>query len=157
VPTTSQSPMGSISQPFWAATKHCRPAATPACFSGSGSGRFPWLFFFAATESLSVFLSLIFCAQVLFNGLHSFWGNYLPGVYPTYLRGTGESFAMNIGGRILGVSAALATTQLSNIMPGGSAATRLSYSAGTTVVLAIAVFLMMSFRLPEPRSDQLPD
>ena len=36
----------------------------------------------------------------------SFWGNYLPLVYPTYLRGTGESFAANIGGRMLGTSAA---------------------------------------------------
>ena len=31
----------------------------------------------------------------------SFWGNYLPRVYPTYLRGTGESFAANVGGRML--------------------------------------------------------
>jgi len=40
----------------------------------------------------------------------SYWGNYLPRVYPTYLRGTGESFAANIGGRMLGTSAALLTT-----------------------------------------------
>ena len=32
----------------------------------------------------------------------SFWGNYLPRVYPTHLRGTGESFAANVGGRMLG-------------------------------------------------------
>ena len=37
----------------------------------------------------------------------SFWGNYLPRVYPTYLRGTGESFAANVGGRMIGTSAAL--------------------------------------------------
>ena len=42
----------------------------------------------------------------------SFWGNYLPRVYPTYLRGTGESFAANVGGRMIGTSAALLTTQL---------------------------------------------
>src|SRR5262249_47996025 len=27
----------------------------------------------------------------------SFWGNYLPRMYPVYLRGTGESFAANVG------------------------------------------------------------
>ena len=32
----------------------------------------------------------------------SFWGNYLPRVYPTHLRGTGEGFAANIGGRMIG-------------------------------------------------------
>lgn len=117
----------------------------------------PWLFFFAATDGLAVFMPGVFCAQALFNGLHSFWGNYLPRVYPTNLRGTGESFAMNIGGRVIGVFAALLTTQLSNVMPGGGAATRLAYSAGTTVVLALAVLLVASFWLPEPRSDQLPD
>ncbi len=40
----------------------------------------------------------------------SFWGNYLPTLYPTHLRGTGESFAANVGGRMLGTSAALITT-----------------------------------------------
>src|SRR5262249_19883474 len=34
----------------------------------------------------------------------SFWGNYLPRVYPVHLRGTGESFAANIGGRLIGTS-----------------------------------------------------
>jgi MFS family permease len=118
---------------------------------------FPLLFFFAATHGLALFMSGVFCAQALFNGLHSFWGNYLPRAFPTYLRGTGESFAMNVGGRVIGVLAALSTTQLSNVMPGGGAATRLAYSAGTTVTLVLAVFLIASFWLPEPRSDQLPD
>jgi MFS family permease len=118
---------------------------------------FPALFFFAAHDSLTLFMAGIFCAQALFNGLHSFWGNYLPRAFPTYLRGTGEGFAMNIGGRMMGVFAVLLTTQLSNVMPGDGAASRLAYSAGTTVTLALVVFLVASYWLPEPRSDQLPD
>jgi MFS family permease len=47
----------------------------------------------------------------------SFWGNYLPLVYPVHLRGTGESFAANIGGRILGTSAAWLTFTLSAATP----------------------------------------
>jgi len=39
-------------------------------------------------------------------------GNYLPRVYPIHLRGTGESFAANIGGRMIGTSFALLTTTL---------------------------------------------
>ncbi len=46
----------------------------------------------------------------------SFWGNYLPRVYPTYLRGTGESFAANIGGRMIGTSFMFLTTQISPLV-----------------------------------------
>ena len=44
----------------------------------------------------------------------SFWGNYLPRVYPTHLRGTGESFAANVGGRMIGTFAAQVTVWLSH-------------------------------------------
>ncbi len=118
---------------------------------------FSWVFFFAATHSLALLKSGIFCAQALFNGLHSFWGNYLPRVYPTHLRGTGESFAMNIGGRMIGVSAALFTTTLSNVMPGDGAAARLAYSAGTVAVFVLAVGLIASFWLREPERAELPE
>ncbi|MEP7066041.1 MAG: MFS transporter [Gemmatimonadota bacterium] len=113
---------------------------------------FPVLYFFSAARGLALFLSVIFCAQALFNGLHSFWGNYLPRAYPTYLRGTGESFAMNLGGRVLGVSAALLTTQLSNVMPGVGASARLSFAAGSTALLALSIVAVASFWLPETQT-----
>jgi MFS family permease len=47
----------------------------------------------------------------------SFWGNYIPLVFPVHLRGTGESFAANIGGRILGTAAAFITITLSESKP----------------------------------------
>jgi len=118
---------------------------------------FTWLFFFAARDGLAMFKVGVFCAQALFNGMHSFWGNYLPRLFPTHLRGTGESFAMNIGGRVIGVSAALLTTQLSNVMPGSGVTIRLAYSAGTTALLVLAVALALTFWLPEPASSQLPE
>ncbi len=39
---------------------------------------------------------------------YSFWGNYLPRVFPLHLRGTGESFAMSFGARMLAPFTALA-------------------------------------------------
>jgi MFS family permease len=123
-------------------------AALPAFF---------WLYFFAATHSLSSVKLGIFVATLLFNMLHSFWGNYLPRVYPTYLRSTGESFATNIGGRVIGVFAALLTTQLSNVMPGQTVAARLAHSAGSVAVLACVIALIGSFWLREPEGDRLPD
>jgi MFS family permease len=126
-------------------------------FFGPALFVFSWLYFFAATRSLALVHVGIFIATMLFNGLHSFWGNYLPRIYPTRLRGTGESFAVNIGGRVIGVSAALITTTLSNVMPGGGPATRLAYSAGTVCVFVLLAGLIGSFSLPEPRGSKLPD
>ncbi len=47
-----------------------------------------------------------FVAGVLVVAQFSFWGNYIPRVFPVHLRGTGESFAANIGGRVIGTAAA---------------------------------------------------
>jgi hypothetical protein len=99
----------------------------------------------------------ILLAGLLMNGPFSLWGNYLPRMYPTFLRGTGESFAINIGARVIGASGVLLTTQLANIMPGTSAAARLAYSAGALAVLAYAGSLIGSFWLREPASRQLPE
>jgi MFS family permease len=122
-----------------------------------GLAVFAWLYFFVATHSLPLLKLGIFLAGLFLNAAFSLWGNYLPRMYPTHLRGTGESFALNIGGRLLGASAALVTTQLANVMPGGGTAARLAYSAGTVAVLAYSMSLIGSFWLREPEGGQLPD
>jgi hypothetical protein len=118
---------------------------------------FSWLYFFAAMHSVALLLCGIFVVTLLFSVLHSFWGNYLPRVYPTHLRGTGESFAFNIGGRTIGVTAALVTTQLANVMPGSGAGDRLAYSAGAVALFVCIAGFIGSFWLPEPEGEQLPD
>ena len=90
-------------------------------------------------------------------GQLSFWGNYLPRVYPTHLRGTGEGFAANIGGRMLGTGFAFVTTTLTNYMPGTAPPLKLAAAAaivGTSVYLA---GLICSFFLPEPKGEELPE
>jgi MFS family permease len=118
---------------------------------------FSCVYFFAATHSLRLLEYGILFAGLLLNGPFSFWGNYLPRMYPTHLRGTGESFAINIGARVIGASAVLLTTQLANVMPDASATARLAYSAGTVAVLAYSLSLIGSFWLREPQHAQLPD
>jgi MFS family permease len=54
----------------------------------------------------------IFVAGFFVVAQFSFWGNYIPLVFPVHLRGTGESFAANIGGRVLGTAAAWITLTL---------------------------------------------
>jgi MFS family permease len=118
---------------------------------------FACLYFFAATHSLVLVKYGIFLAGLFLNGPFSLWGNYLPRMYPTHLRGTGEGFAINIGARVMGASGVLFTTQLANVMPGASAAARLAYSAGTLAVVAFSGSLIGSFWLREPEGNQLPD
>ena len=91
----------------------------------------------------------VFLGAVCMNGSFSFLWNYLPWVYPTHLRGTGESFAGNIGGRAIGASAALLTTQLANVIPAAGAATRMAYAAGAIAVLTYTVSLI---RILAPRT-----
>ncbi len=115
----------------------------------------PIVFLFAADLSLSWAKWGIFLAGFFTVSQFSFWGNYLPRVYPTYLRGTGESFAANVGGRMIGTFAAWVTPRLASSMPGGFAPRQLAYAAA---VVALVVYLggfISSFWLPEPRKELL--
>ena len=122
-----------------------------------GLAVFAWVYFFAVLHSLALLKVGIFLAGLFLNAAFSFWGNYLPRIYPTHLRGTGESFSLNIGARLLGPLAAITTTQLVSVMPASGPAAQLAYSAGTVAVLAYSGSLIGSFWLREPESAQLPD
>ena len=88
----------------------------------------------------------------------SFWGNYLPRVYPTYLRGTGESFAANVGGRMIGTCAALVTTQLVRVDARRHAVPiKLAYAAALVGTTAYVIGFIASFWLPEPKREELPE
>jgi MFS family permease len=117
----------------------------------------PFVFFYPAVRDLGMVKVGIFVAGLLTVAQFSFWGNYLPRVYPTHLRGTGESFAANIGGRMIGTMAALLTTQLANVMVGSTAFTKLANSAAVVALLVYAAGFLSSFWLPEPKRDELPD
>ena len=117
----------------------------------------PLVFALAPVSSVAFAQWGMFFAGLLTVSQFSFWGNYLPRVYPTYLRGTGESFAANIGGRMIGTSAALVTTQLANVMPGAGPAMKLAYAASLVGLVVYVVGFVASFWLPEPKSEELPE
>src|SRR5215470_17875329 len=117
----------------------------------------PLVFIFPATSSLVLLKAGIFVAGLLTVAQFSFWGNYLPRVFPTHLRGTGESFAANVGGRMIGTSAALLTTQFAGAMPGATPSVHLAYAAAAVAFLAYAIGLIASFWLPEPERQELPE
>jgi MFS family permease len=116
----------------------------------------PLVFLYPAVNDLALLEWGVFFAGFVTVAQFSFWGNYIPRVYPTHLRGTGESFAANIGGRMVGTSAALVTTQLANVMPGDSPPTALAHAAALVALAVYATGFVASFWLPEPE-EELPE
>jgi len=117
----------------------------------------PIVFLYPALSNLALLKVGIFLVGLMTVSQMSFWGNYLPRVYPTHLRGTGESFAANVGGRMLGTFAALLTTQLANVTPGTTAPTKLAYAAAIVGTGVYVVGFAASFFLPEPKQEELPE
>lgn len=97
----------------------------------------------------------IFIAGVLTVAQFSFWGNYIPLVFPLHLRGTGESFAANIGGRILGTAAAFITITLSESKPPDPAKIALMGAAVAGVYALVGALLI--HWLPEPKKETLSE
>ncbi|HET7696309.1 MAG TPA: MFS transporter [Vicinamibacterales bacterium] len=116
----------------------------------------PLLFFFG-THNLTMLKWGIAAVGFLTIAQFSFWGNYLPRVYPTFLRGTGESFAANVGGRMIGTSAALVTTNLVASMPGATPSMRLAYAAALVGTTVYVIGFIASWWLPEPKAEDLPE
>lgn len=119
----------------------------------------PLLFYWISTaikqeDSLMWIKIGIFAAGFLTVAQFSFWGNYIPRVFPLHLRGTGESFAANIGGRILGTAAAFITLTFSAAKPPDPGKIAL---VGAMVAGGYAlVGTLLCFFLPEP-NDAMSD
>jgi MFS family permease len=117
----------------------------------------PLTFAIAGTTNLNWLYVGMFLAGFFTVGQFSFWGNYLPRVYPLYLRGTGESFAANIGGRLIGTSFAWLTATLAVTPDRAYAPTKVAYVAAAVGFSVYLVGIIASFWLPEPPKDNLPD
>ncbi len=81
----------------------------------------------------------------------SYFGEYLPRVFPLHLRGTGGSFATNVGGRMLGTSAAFVTTSFVAPMLGGQGPMQVAMAAAIVGTAMFILGLGLSFLLPEPK------
>lgn len=114
----------------------------------------PVVFGWAAVTSLSWLKIGIFVAGVLTVAQFSFWGNYLPRVYPLHLRGTGESFAANIGGRLIGTSFAWVTATLAQTDNPAEAPAKLAWTAAGVGFAVYLAGLILSFYLPEPLPEE---
>lgn len=117
----------------------------------------PIVFGIAATRDLNWLYAGMVVVGLLTVGQFSFWGNYLPRVYPVHLRGTGESFAINVGGRLLGTSFAWLTATLAITADRAYAPAKVALvAAGVGFSVYLAGFIL-SFWLPEPGKEELPE
>jgi MFS family permease len=118
----------------------------------------PIVFAWASIHSLTWLNYTIFLLGLCTVAQFSFWGNYLPRVYPLHLRGTGEGFAANVGGRMIGTSMAWVTSSLAaqTWIP-GSPTMRVAYSAAMVGGAVYLVGLIACFFLPEPSEGALPE
>lgn len=88
----------------------------------------------------------------------SYFGEYLPKVFPLHLRGTGGSFATNVGGRMIGTCmATLNTSFLAPMLAGGIQNVRPSHvalAAGYIATAMAVIALIVGFLLPEPKAEE---
>ncbi len=116
----------------------------------------PLVFYLAPGSDLGTLKIGMFFAGLFTVAQFSFWGNYLPRVYPTHLRGTGEGFAANVGGRMIGTSFAYVTTTLASSL-GGLPHVQLAHAAAMVALFVYVGGFIASFWLPEPKSEALPE
>ena len=88
----------------------------------------------------------------------SYFGEYLPKVFPLHLRGTGGSFATNVGGRMIGTSAAFLTTNLVAPLLAGdpqkaAQPATIALAAGVVGLAMVVISLSVGCFLPEPKAE----
>jgi MFS family permease len=110
----------------------------------------PYVFAVLATSNLELARWGIFVVGFFTVAQYSFWGNYLPRVFPLHLRGTGEGFAMNVGGRMIGVLAAPIALTLSGYLAGSGPPAKLAMAAAIVGSTCYALGIFLSLFLPEP-------
>jgi MFS family permease len=108
-----------------------------------------WLF----RNQPAVFHFGVFVVGFLTVGQFSYFGEYLPRVFPLHLRGTGGSFATNVGGRMLGTSAAFLTTNWVAPKLGGSGPLEVATAAAIVGTSMFVLGLGLSFLVPEPKPE----
>jgi MFS family permease len=123
------------------------------CFQWPALVLVPLLFAWGTTQPVWLWGLLTGLVGMVIVGQYSFWGNYLPQAFPLHLRGTGEGFAANIGGRVLGTLFFSVTQSLAVTNDPALASGKLSQSAAWVGGGLALAGLVLSFFLPEPKPE----
>ena len=120
----------------------------------------PVTYFMLFKDGGTTFLLAYSVCGLLTVAQFSYFGEYLPKVFPMHLRGTGGSFATNVGGRMVGTSmATLNTSLLAPLIAGGEALkpAHVATAAGIIAVSLAVVALIVGLFLPEPPAEARPE
>ena len=114
---------------------------------------FPLAYLVLREQDYVIFAAAIFFCGLLTVAQFSYLSEFLPKVFPLHLRGTGGSFATNVGGRMIGTMAATLNTEfLSKQFPGTppvQVATAAAIIGGAVYLIAF----LSTFFLPEPKHE----
>ena len=120
----------------------------------------PLTYFALFRKGGEAFLWSYFICGLLTVAQFSYFGEYLPKAFPLHLRGTGGSFATNVGGRMFGTSMAFVTTNL--VAPvlarnGPLLPAHVAQAAGLVATTIAVIGFLVGFLLPEPPKDGIKD
>lgn len=119
----------------------------------------PGLILFPATYlalykgDYTIFATAIFFCGFVTTSQFSYFGEYLPKAFPTHLRGTGGSFASNVGGRMIGTMAAILNTEFISTLFDGDPSERVAKAAAVIGGCVFFLALILSFFLPKPLEE----
>ncbi len=116
----------------------------------------PVTYFMLFPQGGTTFLWAYAVCGLLTVAQFSYFGEYLPKVFPLHLRGTGGSFATNVGGRMVGTSMAFVTTSLVAPMLAGAGPMlpmHVAKAAGIVATTIAVLAFIIGFLLPEPKES----
>jgi len=114
-----------------------------------------WVLYHQSAPAMQ--LGIFFCGLMVVSQF-SYFGEYLPKVFPLHLRGTGGSFATNVGGRMIGTSAAFLTANWIAPMVGAKTTfDSVAIAAGIVGTSVFIIALVATFFLPEPKDTEAKD
>ncbi|MDZ4286428.1 MAG: MFS transporter, partial [Prosthecobacter sp.] len=117
----------------------------------------PLTYFYFFNQGGEAFLLAYAVCGLLTVAQFSYFGEYLPKVFPVHLRGTGGSFATNVGGRMIGTSMAFVTTSLVAPMLAGKGPMlpmHVALAAGYVATTIAVISFIVGFLLPEPKTEE---
>jgi MFS family permease len=110
----------------------------------------PVTYFQLVHKDYTTFATAIFFCGLLTVAQFSFLSEFLPRVFPLHLRGTGGSFATNLGGRMIGTMAATLNTEWLSKAFSGPPPLQVAYAAGVIGGSVYLIALVASLLLPSP-------
>jgi MFS family permease len=118
----------------------------------------PVTYFMLFEKGGEAFLWGYFLCGLVTVAQFSYFGEYLPKIFPLHLRGTGGSFATNVGGRMIGTCMATVNTSwLAPLLAGGIQNVRplhVAMAAGYIATSMAVIALIVGFLLPEPKGEE---